>query len=291
MKDTSTLRLVFPQWQGGGTIADFIPDLPAEDAYKGYFLGSQLLNLLAPAARGNSVEIPVSLDIADRAEKKGIIAYDSIMKNTRAALEVLQQHNPQRIVTLGGECSVSVVPFTWLAHKYQNDVAVVWIDAHPDLNYPGESTKGYHAMALAAVLGKGEADLLNRLPAQVDPARALIVGLRSWEKEGGTPERQRELGVKSYPPAEVALNSDAVLDWLKHSGASKVLIHFDLDVIDPGEMIAAVGTDPDGMKISQVTRLIRDINHQFDIIGLTVAEPMPRIAIKIRNLLADLPLL
>ncbi len=291
MKDTSTLRLVFPQWQGGGTIADFIPDLPAEDAYKGYFLGSQLLNLLAPAARGNSVEIPVSLDIADRAEKKGIIAYDSIMKNTRAALEVLQQHNPQRIVTLGGECSVSVVPFTWLAHKYQNDVAVVWIDAHPDLNYPGESHKGYHAMALAAVLGKGEADLLNRLPAQVDPARALIVGLRSWEKEGGTPERQRELGVKSYPPAEVALNSDAVLDWLKHSGASKVLIHFDLDVIDPGEMIAAVGTDPDGMKISQVTRLIRDINHQFDIIGLTVAEPMPRIAIKIRNLLADLPLL
>lgn len=42
-------------------------------------------------------------------------------------------------------------------------------------------------------------------------------------------------------------------------------------------MIAAVGTDPDGMKISEVSRLINDIAQDFDVVGLTVAEPMPRV--------------
>jgi arginase len=291
MTDNTTLRLIFPQWQGGGPIAEFIPELPADDAYKGYYLGSQLLSYLAPAAECATAQVPVSLDIAERTEKNGIISYEAIFRNTDAALNVLREHTPERIVTLGGECSVSVVPFTWLAARYKDDVAVIWIDAHPDLNYPGEGTRGYHAMALASVLGKGDETLQNMLPASIDPSRALIVGLRTWEKEGGTPARQRELGVKSLAPSEVALNSDAVTGWLRETGASKVLIHFDLDVIDPADMIAAVGTDPDGMKISAVSRLIEDIGRHAEIVGLTVAEPMPRVAIKLRNLMAGLPLL
>ena len=64
-----------------------------------------------------------------------------------------------------------------------------------------------------------------------------------------------------------------------------------LDVIDPKEMKAAVGTDPDGMKIDEVIRVINDIYNEFDLGGLTVAEQMPRVAIKIRNMFSKLPLL
>lgn len=140
-----------------------------------------------------------------------------MVKNTLTALNVIREHAPDRIVTLGGECSVSVVPFTWLADKYRDDVAIVWVDAHPDLNYPSEGSRGYHAMALASVLGRGDEQLQSLLPASVEPSRALIVGLRSREKEGGTPERQRELGVKSYPPSDVSTDSTPVMDWLKVS--------------------------------------------------------------------------
>jgi len=289
--DNKTLRLLFPQWQGGGPIDTYVPELPAGDALRGYFLGSQLLSFLAPKCEGEKVEIPISLDLATRTEKKGIIAYDAIVKNTQVALNLIRQHKPDRIVTLGGECSVSVVPFSYLASKYQDDVAVVWIDAHPDLNYPGEGSRGYHAMALASILGRGDEQLQSMLPARIDPSRALIVGLRAWEKEGGTPERQRELGVRSYAPCAVSASSTPVIDWLNGTGATKVLIHFDLDVIDPAEMIAAVGTDPQGMRLNEVSRLINDIAQEFDVVGLTVAEPMPRVAIKLRNLLAGLPLL
>lgn len=37
---TSTLRLIYPQWQGG-IVNHWMPDLPADDASRGYYLGAQ----------------------------------------------------------------------------------------------------------------------------------------------------------------------------------------------------------------------------------------------------------
>lgn len=71
----------------------------------------------------------------------------------------------------------------------------------------------------------------------------------------------------------------------------RVLIHFDMDVLDPAEIIAAVGVVPDGMKLAEVVRVINDIAKKKEIVGLTVAEPMPRIAIRIKEMLNQLPLL
>lgn len=289
MKDkTPILRLIYPQWQGG-IVAHWMPDIPADDASRGYYLGAQLLNLLAPESNQKTVEVPISPDINDRETDKGVSARKVILKQTRAALEKLHGNNPDKIVTLGGDCAVSVVPFTYLANKYPNDVAIVWIDAHPDVNLPHDEYKGYHAMALTACLGMGDEEIIGTLPGKFDASKALIVGLRSWDK--GMQERQQKLGIKGLSPAEVADNSDAILAWLQKTGASKVVIHFDLDVLDPNEIIAGVGVEPDGMKIKEVVRVINDIAAQYDLVGLTIAEPMPRIAIKIRNMLDQLPLL
>lgn len=285
---TSTLRLIYPQWQGG-IISHWMPDLPADDASRGYYLGAQLLNFLAPQNGQSTREVPVSLDIQDRETENGINSYRVILKQTEAALDILNQTNPDRIVTLGGDCAVSVGPFTYLSAKYPNDVAILWIDAHPDVTLPYDEYKGYHAMALTACLGMGDEKIMNILPGKVDASKALIVGLRSWDE--GMKERQEKLGIKGLSPSEVANESSAVMQWLKNTGASKVVIHFDMDVLDPAEIIAAVGTDPDGMKIEGVVRLINDVASEYEVVGLTVAEPMPRVAIKIRNMLNQLPLL
>lgn len=289
MKEVTTpLRLIYPQWQGG-IIDHWMPDIPAEDSSRGYYLGARLLNLLSPESNQKTVEVPISLDINDRAVEKGINSRNVIVKQTRAALTILNENQPEKILTLGGECSVSVVPFTYLAAKYPDDVAIVWIDAHPDINLPYDAYKGYHAMALTACLGMGDEEIINMLPTKFNVSKALIVGLRSWDE--GIQKRQQELGLKSLAPKEVADNSAAILEWLRDTGASKVVIHFDLDVIDPADMIAGVGVEPDGMKIEEVVRVINDIAAQYDLVSLTVAEPMPRIAIKIRNMLKRLPLL
>lgn len=285
---TSTLRLIYPQWQGG-IVDHWMPDIPADDASRGYYLGAQLLNLLAPESGQRTVEVPISLDINDRETELGISARKVILKQTKAAIELVEDNAPERIVTLGGECSVSVVPFTYLAAKYPDDIAIVWIDAHPDINLPYDTYKGYHAMALTACLGMGDKEIIHLLSGTFKPSNALIVGLRSWDE--GMKERQKELGIKGLSPEEVAADSSLILEWLKGTGASKVVIHFDMDVIDPADMIAGVGVEPNGMKTDEVIRVINDIASEYDLVGLTIAEPMPRIAIKLRNMLNRLPLL
>ena len=92
-----------------------MPDIVPEDASKGYFLGAQLLKMLAPESTAMTAEVPVSLDIRDRAVEEGISARRVIVKQTGAALDIVRGNAPEKIVTLGGECSVSVVPFTYLA--------------------------------------------------------------------------------------------------------------------------------------------------------------------------------
>ena len=92
-------------------------------------------------------------------------------------------------------------------------------------------------------------------------------------------------------PEEVAADSDALRAWLKSCGASKVVVHFDMDVLDPAEIVAAVGVVPGGMKTAEVVRVIGDIAATKELVALTVAEPMLRTAVRIRNMLRELPLL
>ena len=107
--------------------------------------------------------------------------------------------------------------------------------------------------------------------------------------------------VKLYPQSAITIqqetsinisdDSDLIIKWLKECGASKAVIHFDLDVLEPKELIAAVGVVENGMKIKEVVRVINDIAKEKEIVGLTIAEHMPRVEIMMKNILDKLPLM
>ena len=234
--------------------------------------------------------VPVATDLVKREVTDGMLDKEVIIAQTKAALEILNIQNPDKIVTLGGECSTSVVPFTYLSGKYNGDVAMVWIDAHPDITLPGDVYPAYHAMAVTACMGLGDRQIVSVLPAKIASSKILFVGLRDWERDE-IKARQKQYGIQHLTPEDIKENSDALLNWLKTCGASKVVVHFDMDVLDPTEIIAAVGVVPDGMKIAEVVRVINDIAREKEIVGLTIAEPMPRVAIRIKEMLNQLPLL
>lgn len=290
MAQNNTLRLIYPQWQGGD-IAKWITEVKdPEQASRGYYLGAHLLDFLAPSTGQKTLTVPVSTELCKRVVTDGVLDRDAIAQQTRAALDILDIEKPDRIVTLGGECSVSVVPFTWLASKYPDDVAVIWIDAHPDITLPGDVYPAYHAMAVTALMGDGNKKILGQLPAKIDPSKILFVGLRDWERDE-IKVRQNEYGIKHLTPEETVSGSEKVIEWLRNTGASNVVIHFDMDVLDPNEIIAAVGVVPNGMKIAEVVRVINDVAKEKNLVGLTVAEPMPRTAIILKEMLNQLPLL
>ena len=286
-----TVRLIYPQWQGARMQDGWIPEVKdLKDASRGYILGSQILELLAPKNDAHrTLTVPVATDYGERTVTDGVTDRDTIATQTRAAVAMLEAENPDRIITLGGECSVSVPPFTYLAGKYAGDVAVLWIDAHPDITLPGDVYPAYHAMAVTALMGKGDKKILGLLPATIPPERILFVGLRDWERQQII-DRQKEYGMKHLGVADVRDSSQGILDWIKATGARHVLIHFDLDVLDPAEIIPAVGVCKDGLKMAEVVLIINDVSAAHDVAALTVAEPMPRTAINIRNMLHDIKL-
>lgn len=111
-EEKSTVRLVYPQWQGGDVVR-LLPEVECpEDAARCYSLGAHILNLLAPADGQITLTVPVETAPAERTVSCGVLDREVIIRQMKAALRLLDEYRPARIVTLGGECSVSVVPFT-----------------------------------------------------------------------------------------------------------------------------------------------------------------------------------
>lgn len=136
--DKSTLRLVWPQWQGAGTssVRSLAAEFPLDVARRGYAVGSAVLAAVLPAHDGPTAAVPVETGDVGLEKLDGIEAKRAVVDQLGRALEIIQRHSPARIVTLGGECSVSVAPFSELAARYGDDLAILWIDSHPDIGTP-----------------------------------------------------------------------------------------------------------------------------------------------------------
>ena len=113
------LRLVWPQWQGGGTVSvrELASEFPFDIGRRGYTVGSAVLDAVLPPHDGPTVTAPVTMTDEGLAERDGVEAKAIVVEQLARALEVIRQHSPARIVTLGGECSVSVAPFSLLAAR------------------------------------------------------------------------------------------------------------------------------------------------------------------------------
>ena len=92
MDKNTTIRLIYPQWQGGN-IAGLISELEPDDASRGYMLGAYMLNFLAPETKNKTLTVPISNDI-NRVEENGILSYREILNQTKAALNLIEKENP-----------------------------------------------------------------------------------------------------------------------------------------------------------------------------------------------------
>lgn len=307
-ENSKILRLIYPQWQGGD-IAGWFKDMDTKSASQGYILGAQILNLLVDSIKDskmqleskspqNIVTIDISRDFIESRKdtKEGIIDKEILQVQTRRTLEILNAKKPQKILTLGGECSVSIAPFSYLAHIYSGELAVIWLDAHPDIGLPHDTFyQGYHAMAVSALLGKrnknARFDLQKDfgLPTIIESSKILLAGLNSNEATHFA-ERVKDFGLSALSAKDVSQDSNKVLSWLKKSGVKKVAIHLDLDVLDAKELYVAVG-NTGALSTTQVARLINDVASEYEIVALTIAEHFPKVEIMLRNFLAKLPLI
>jgi arginase len=285
------LRLVWPQWQGAGTVSvqELASEFPFDVGRRGYAVGSAVLEAVLPPHDGPTVTVPVNMTNEGLAQRDGVEAKAILIEQLIRAIEIIRQHSPARIATLGGECSVSVAPFSTLADQYGDDLAVIWIDSHPDVGTGQSEYPGYHAMAVSVLTGHGDRDVQAVLPATVAPDRVALVGLHSWTEDDYP--RVAEWGLRAFSPDELRESSTPLLAWLAGTGCTRVAIHFDVDTIDSNEIVLGLGAEPNGLTSTQVRRIVTDIDQTVDVVGFAIAEFIPRRVIHLQQIVKGFPLI
>jgi arginase len=270
-------------------VRELAPEFPFDVARRGYAVGSAVLAAVRPVATGPTAVVPVAMDDAGLDLREGIEAKEVVLAQLARALEVIREHDPARIVTLGGECAVSVAPFAALARRYGDDLAVLWIDSHPDIGTPASRYPGFHAMAVAALTGHGHPDVSDLLPATVAAERVALVGLHAWAEDDI--DNVARWGIRSFSPGDLRETTGPLLDWLASTGCSRVAVHFDVDTVDSNEIVLGLGAEPDGLTSAQVRRIVDDIDSVADVVGITIAEFIPRQVMHLQQIVSAFPLL
>lgn len=278
-----TIRLLYPDYVSGGL--------------ETYYFGANLLAHILPA-NGNQPLLKVELTPPDGRERTvtdGIYAKDEVIAGIRRAAEVIEAANPDKIITIGGNCIVSQASFDYLHGKYDN-LGIIWIDAHPDVSTAKDGYPNAHAMVLGSLLGHGDSSLSDLMKNRKFKADEILYvglqGLHDYQEKF-----LRDMKVEYRIQTEKVLSDDAIKTFLRHF--DHILIHLDIDALDAGlfhstyfanKELVGDGSGSGKMTMEELSHVLHCITGNSDVVGLTIAEYLPFDEHKLHKMFADLPL-
>jgi arginase len=159
---------------------------------------------------------------------------------------------PERPLVLGGCCCTHVGAVEGLAARHDR-LALLWVDAHGDLNTPESSPTGnLWGMPLRMILDSGAV--------AVDDT--LLIGARNLDQP--EVEHIAEIGLRTDPA-----DLDDVL-----AGTDGVYVAFDADSLDPGE-IRSFMPEPGGLTLAEAESLLRRTATQAAVLGAGFTALLP----------------
>lgn len=278
-----TIRLLYPESVSGGLST--------------YRLGARLMAAMLPE---NETQLLVKIDVPALGKTgptitNGIASEAAVLEGIRKARAALEKEAPERVVTVGGNCIVSLASFDHL-HALYPEAGILWIDAHPDVSLPENGYPNAHAMVLAALLGRGAPSLAKELKNPAFGAKDLLyIGLQ------GLHDYQRKFlddaGVDYAVQTETFVSDERILAFLTEH--PQVFVHLDIDVLDPAFFHDTYFANPelvgDGsgggrMTIEELGRILRIVSEKVETPAFTIAKYLPFEAERLANVFESLPL-
>jgi arginase len=165
-------------------------------------------------------------------------------------------------LTIGGDHAVSVGSISGAADQCER-LAVIWIDAHADMNWPEVSPSGrLHGMSLGACLGRGPTqltDLFGQNP-KLREADVSLIGIRLLDPGEEAWLSEAECQLVTMPDVD-SVGIDAtvqrVISRISASDVDAVHLSFDLDSLDPLVLSGTGTTERGGFTYREASRIIR----------------------------------
>ena len=176
-------------------------------------------------------------------------------------------------LVLGGDHSVSLASVPAVCDIYKEDISIVWIDAHADINTPDSSTTGnLHGMPLASAFQIMEPIVKPKYQIRYD--QLFYIGLRDIDE----PEQKILDKYNITYFSSDCVNNNGMKDIFNIiNKKTKYNIHlsFDVDAMDPS-LIASTGTPvEDGLQMSCVKYFIDNLKQQKKITSVDFVEFNP----------------
>lgn len=182
--------------------------------------------------------------------------------------------------TIGGDHSIAMGSIAG-ASKHFNEMAVIWIDAHSDLNtHITSPSANPHGMPLSASLGEGHPAFTNIYykGQKVKPENVYIIGVR--EIDPGEVELIKDLNLSFYnmeTVRQIGLDNviSEVIEKIKASSVDSVHLSFDIDALD-SSIVPGTGTPViDGFSLYEGKHIIETLLNQKFITSMDFVELNP----------------
>jgi len=225
--------------------------------------GAQAIAGDLPSASTTFIEVPLE---AGDSQDTGVHRLSSIaLVRDRVTEELRDAVDP--VIAIGGDCGISLGTIGGLG---RDDVAVVWLDAQPDLNTDESSPSGaFSGMVLRTLLGDGPSALVP--PTPLSPDRVVLAGVRSFDP--GEDDYLATTRISTVNAAQ--FSADALVAAIEATGASSVYVHIDLDVLDQGEIEGLLNVEPFGVPATVLIAALRTVLKRFTLAGASITSFAP----------------
>jgi arginase len=245
---------IVPQWQGSGSSrAMRLVD------------GAEAIRGDLPSAATVLVDVPAEAGSSEGTAVHRLSSIVAVRDALGAALETRPAELP---VVIGGDCGVEIGAVGRAIAG--GETAVLWLDAHPDLNSPETSpSAAFHGMVVRTLLGDGPAALVPAHP--LAPGRLVLAGTRA--SDDAESEYIASAGIRVIAPGEVT--AESIAEALRATAAASVYIHVDLDVLDPADIDGIGFPEPFGLGLQQLLDAILAAKAALPIVGAGITEFAP----------------
>jgi arginase len=183
-------------------------------------------------------------------------------------------------LVIGGDCTITLGAIAGFRRRHL-DVGLAYVDGDTDLGVPGSGSGILDSMGVTHLLGGGAPDLAG-LAGQIpllDPARLAIIGSDPRETDDAGRRFLAERGVSfQEAPELIADPAGAAARALAAIGPASgpVLVHFDVDVIDSGDL--PLGNFPhygSGVALRDAVTCLQVLRRHPSFGGLVLTEVNP----------------